>query len=653
MLPHRTDVAIVPVFQYPPGQPPAVPSIVPPPLVAPYLAEITSMVVNELGQKAYSNATRLFAYNALSDNNWRNQRLDKLVEFICDTIANNLAEGKIASPQQGMQETVVQCVTMVVSSMIFEFPDLKTNLPPNILDAAIQNVQVLNDLQTKINVNKGRTMYPQQQMPQQMPQPAQQPVVFPDQFGRPCTYDQQGRVVLLQQPMPQPVMQPGYPQQAMGYPQQPMGYPQQPMGYPQFQQAPNQAAGRWAQPQPGTQSFGAPPVGGQPQAQPQQNPVYDRYNRNAPTPTPVTQPQPQEPIPQPAVELTEDDWRPSDEQYYRIAYDPTRFRAVYRRSPAGNVIEEIEKIMDREKHRTVLGGVKLPPQIEDLAVEEAVKAIEARANFKAQPIPTKEGLILTNFLDEAVNDGNVDRLAKDKDTYRVVAQICQPLVQTDDTTDYLKSFSQCKELTTLCQRLKATGLAIDKWQSMDATLDYLLRIDNFLTDVVNDFIHNELSLESLSIDSFSEDYLDLRRYLGKAYGDRYALALQTFDKEVMTGLFQAIDSEMKDTLEANVVGEMTEDVYVSFIPYTVSITYTPVCGRELNVQGGAAKLIQADSQPVLFNLAESLFVGKSGTLESIEPVYHYLITRDGMRFKLHKGRLSQGHANDCYLVSKA
>lgn len=649
MLPYRTDVAIVPVFQYPPGQPPAVPSIVPPPLVAPYLAEITSMVINELGQKAYSNATRLFAYNALSENNWRNQRLDKLVEFICDTIANNLAEGKIASPQQGMQETVVQCVTMTVSSMIFEFPDLKTNLPPNILDAAIQNVQVLNDLQTKINVNKGRTMYPQQQVPQPVMQPAQQPVVFPDQFGRPCTYDQQGRIVLLQQPMPQPVMQPGYPQQAAGYPQQPMGYPQQPMGYPQFQQAPNQAAGRWAQPQPGTQSFGAPPVGGQPQ--PQQNQVYDRYSRN---PAPVQPAQvPQAPAPQPVVELTEDDWRPSDEQYYRAAYDPTRFRAVYRRSPVGNVIEEIEKIMDREKHRTVLGGVKLPAHVEDLAVEEAVKAIEARANFKSQPVPTKEGLILTNFLDEAINDGNVDRLAKDKDTYRVVAQVCQPLVQTEDTADYLKSFSQCKDLTTLCQRLKATGMAVDNWQSMDAILDYLLRIDNFVTEVVNSFIHNELSLESLTIDSFSEDYLDLRRYLGKTYGDRYALALQTFDKEVMSGLFQAVDSEMKDTLESNVVGETVEDVYVSFIPHTVSITYTPVCGRELNVRGGAARLIQADAQPILFNLAESLFVGKTDTLESVEPVHHYLITRDGMRFKLHKGRLSSSHSSDCYLVSKA
>lgn len=647
MLPYRTDVAVMPVVQYPPGQPPAIPNIVPHPLVAPYLAEIASMAVNELGIKAYVNATRLFAYNAYSDNNWRNPRFDRLVEFICDVISSNLATGKISSPQQGMQETVSQCVTMMTSSFIFEFPDLKVNLPPNILDAAIQNVQVMNDLQTKINTSKGLNMYPQQQMPAQM-QPQQvapygqmvpvQPVIFLDQYGRQCTYDQQGRPMLLQA---QPAQPPLMPQQ---------GYPQQmPMGYPQPMQPPNQAAGRWAQTQPGGQSFGTPAATNAPQ-QVHQSPVYDRYNRSVQQQAPS---QPDAPVvPEPVRELTSDDWVPSEEQYYRLAYDPAYYRPIYRRTPSGNVIEEIEKVMDREKHRTVLGGVPLPPQTEELMVEEAVKAIEQRSNYKPAPVETKKGLLMTNFLDEVVNDGNVSRLEGDYGCYRVVAQICQPVVQLEDVQELLQSFSQCKDLTTLCNRVKAVGLALDNWQSTDDKLDYLLRIDNFLTDVINNFLHNELSLEKLEIDSFAEDYLELRRYLHKTYGERYGLALQAFDKEAMTSLFQPINTEMKDTLESNVLCDTTSEVFVSFIPHIVTITYVPLRSREVSVAKGAARMLQADTQPILYNLAESLFVQKTGVLETLEPTYHYVVTTDGTRYKLHKGRLSQTHAAACYLVSK-
>lgn len=645
MLPYRTDVAVTPVVQYPPGQPPAMPNIVPHPLVAPYLAEIASTAVNELGIKAYVNATRLFAYNAYSDNNWRNPRFDRLVEFICDVISSNLATGKISSPQQGMQETVSQCVTMMTSSFIFEFPDLKVNLPPNILDAAIQNVQVMNDLQTKINTSKGLNMYPQQQMPAQM-QPQQvtpygqmvpvQPVIFMDQYGRQCTYDQQGRPMLLQA---QPTQPPLMPQQ---------GYPQQmPMGYPQPMQTPNQAAGRWAQTQPGGQSFGTPAATNAPQ-QLHQSPVYDRYNRSAQQQPPA---QPAAPVvPEPVRELTSDDWVPSEEQYYRLAYDPAYYRPIYRRTPSGNVIEEIEKVMDREKHRTVLGGVPLPPQAEELAVEEAVQAIEARSSYKPAPVPTKKALMITNFLDEAINDGNVERLSGG--TYRVVAQICQPVVQLEDVQELLQAFSQCKDLTTLCNRIKAVGLALDNWQSTDDKLDYLLRIDNFLTEVVNDFLHNELSLEKLEIDSFVEDYLELRRYLNKTYGERYGLALQAFDKEAMTSLFQPINTEMKDTLESNVLCDTDAEVFVSFIPHTVTITYVPLRSREVSVAKGTARMLQETTQPVLYNLAESLFVQKSGLLESVEATYHYVVTTDNVRYRLHKGRLSQTHAAACYLVSK-
>lgn len=644
MLPYRTDVAIVPVVQYPPGQPPAMPSIVPNPLVAPYLAEITSAIVNELGLKAYSNATRLFAYNALSDNNWRNQRMDRLVEFVCDTIAQNLTDGKIASPQQGLHDTVAQCVTMTVSSMIFEFPDLKVNLPPAVLDAAIQNVQVMNDLQTKSNVNKGMNMYPQQQMPvpAQM-QPGQQPMVYVDQFGRPYTYDQQGRAVYVQPPAPQ-----GYPQQM---PVQPMGYPQQmpmqPMGY---QQPIQQASGRWSQAQPGTQSFGTPANVGV--AQPQQPQVYDRYARQQSTQQPVAPQQIPAPV-EPVKDLTKDDWRPSEEQYYRISFDPTRYRAVYRRTPSGNVVEEIEKIMDRDKHRTVLGGVKLPTNIEEEAIEEAVAAIERRSAYKSVPVPTKEALMVTNFLDEAINDGNVERLDCKLTTYRVVAQVCSPVVLVEDVAEYLAAFSTCADLTTLCNRLKATASAFDQWNTLDEKLDYLLRIDNFLTQTVNNFLHNELSLDKLSIESFADDYLDLRRYLAKTYGDRYGMALQAFDKEAMSGLFQPIASDTRDTLESNVTGSSSASTFVSFVPYAVSITYTGLCSRDINVNEEQARMLQADSQPVLYNLAESLFVGKAGLLETIAPVYHYLVARDGARFKLHKGRLAQAHGTECYLVSKA
>ena len=144
----------------------------------------------------------------------------------------------------------------------------------------------------------------------------------------------------------------------------------------------------------------------------------------------------------------------------------------------------------------------------------------------------------------------------------------------------------------------------------------------------------------------------MRRYLHKTYGERYGLALQAFDKEAMTSLFQPINTEMKDTLESNVLCDTNSEVFVSFIPHIVTITYVPLRSREVSVAKGAARMLQADTQPVLYNLAESLFVQKTGVLETLEPTYHYVVTTDGTRYKLHKGRLSQTHAAACYLVSK-
>ena len=679
MLPFRTDVASLPIVQYGPGQPPFVPQLTVHPQVQIYLPEVASTVVNELGMKAYNNASRMFAYNILSDNAWNNPRFLDLVLFVCDAIACNLIEGKIASPQQGLYDTISQCITMVVSGLMFEFPELKTGLPPNVVDAAMQNVQVCSDLKNKINIilKKGNNMYGNQ-YPQQMPQQPypQQPV----QQGYP------------QQPVgyPQPPMQQGYPQQPVGYPQQmqpqqpmqPMGYPQQqyagavdqygrPLNVPTqpYYQQPqiNQAAGRWvSQPQPQPQqSFGVSNQAPQ-QGFVQQNPISqaEAFNRFARQAEPA---QPEPLIVEPDVPPTRADWKPSEEQPYLNNYDPLTHRVVYRRKKDGTVIQELEKLtmLDRNKHRTVLNCIPIQPQLEEKATEVAKREIVARqlsekANIDS--VETNYVLAAENFLEEAVVDGYVKWIKhqkKDKDkAYRCYAIVSNPLISKSSGREFLNSFSDCATLSALALRLRAIAEALKTWNT-DAKSDnmmdnagYLSYVDGLLTEVLNSFIRNNLSLETLTIDSFVEDYPELRRYLATSYGDRYAMALQSFDQQAMTSLMLLPEKEIVDVLEYNLVdGVEGVELFVNFVPMVCSFTYSHLTSKELgiNPKTGAAELISKEENPVLFNMVESLFrKNKEGDLASITPTYNYLITRDNVRYKLYNGQVGI----DCYLIGK-
>ena len=78
MLPHSCQQVMYPVLQYNEGNPPAVPQLNLPPQMAQWSNYICAMVANTFGMNLH-NAPRVFAYNLVAENNWRN---DSFVEVV-------------------------------------------------------------------------------------------------------------------------------------------------------------------------------------------------------------------------------------------------------------------------------------------------------------------------------------------------------------------------------------------------------------------------------------------------------------------------------------------------------------------------------------------------------------------------------------------
>lgn len=617
-LPVNCEQPIVAIVQYDPMSPPVMPAVSVLPQVNHLLPSITSAVINEAGVRAHSNKARMFCYNLLVNNFWNNNSFIEVVKLVADALCVKTNKGIYRFPDTGVNETVQEVLALYTSNLVFTYPELKSVIPPQVMNVAYQNVPTLNALKQEIN-----NMY--NNAPGNMPHP-----------GYPMGNQQPNMGGFAQTPMMGHPMAP-YPQQGM-HPQQGMVYNphmQQPMGYPQqgmmqpmpMQQAPmgsnypERAWGNNVQPQSSFNNDERFDI------------KQDRYFTRV-----VSEVKPVEHthVPEPKPEVKE---KEVNNEYLTVV--------------GGSE-------MDRSKHQITFfeNSYKTDGVVRYKNYEESVQRIKEIDVDLDQPdaanIYVSPTWLLDDCVDVAITSGQikqyeVQKTASANNMFRCFAIVARPFISSEDISGYMNSLKSAGTFTSLAIKIKSLATSIDakkdEFENASAVISFLSRVDIFMTNMVNDFLQNKLMLYKVKIESFSEDIGILDNHLrNKNY--LFAESLSRFEKDAIDILFNKLGDDALEMLEEAM--NLPENVKFSYLTTNHSFTYTSMNDKELGYKvGDKAVIIDKQVAPVLYEVAHSLTKHKKQS--GSRTLYDWFITADGIRYRLYKSDATEGQ----YMIVKA
>lgn len=602
--------------------------LVPPVNIHPSLKQyenyIAAHVVNTVSSRAGQNPARLFMFNMMSSNGWNNNFYAELYAFVAKFIAIGLAERRYNNIQEAIQMGAEEGCTVYISRLVSEYTDLK-----NYLDFSMMNVVMTNSsvYANTVNYNFNNQMSMGNNM---------------GNFGN--------------QRMGGSNMQMGQNYQAgLG---QGTGFNRGNQQQTQMQQNTGDQNGLQRNYRSSPLNFGAVAK----EVVNSGMPIFDKM------------PEPEEHI------FTRDDWKPSAKNPYRKMVDERIFDRLYVQD-GEDIIEVYERKegtenMDRKRHTIhFLGNTySLDSVLRRPALDKSAQALAAitpedilaATSEGAEPehaaeISTQVHLtpLVDTYLQSLIFEGRKRQLtfqnnSENRGIFRCCGSVFTPIATKESYRILLSVLAESKSFFQLSERMMKNGKSLtieaqsdpEKIVETDDMAIFLTNVDRILTQHVNSFLKNELSL-SISISSFTEDINDVRTYLENNYGQRYARAFDAYQSEMIGNFFVDPTTDIEDQLQS--ILDVNDGIPVlSYIPVNYSLTYVEGIPEDLEIHldDNETLMITEVTSPILFNVAKSLFEQRD-TL-GIRPHYDLLITQDNQVFKLYKGAMSEG----CYLISK-
>lgn len=619
---YSSDHPMVPLTQYDPMVPPYIPSVTVMPQAAHLLPMVSSAVANEAALKATFSASRMYCYNMLVDQYWRNANFAEVVKLTLDLLYLKYSIKKIYSNMEtGISECAKEILTLYTSNLVFQYPELKSISTPQVLDAAAQNVPAFNNIKQEIismynnNPNNngfhgGNPGYPVANVPQQQFYPVSQPAFNPNQpqFQQPPFQQPQFQQPQFQQPQfqqPQ-FQQPGYPPQF----QQP-GYPQQGSAFPQQHERAFGGNQQISQAQTNTGIGNTGNV----------NIKQDRFFR--PTQTPVA------PVPQALAAPV-------------VAKAPTSSALAlnYLTIEGGTEV-------DRSKHQITFFDnkytmdnaarsaryVESASQLAEAVIEKPEDGGEPSQFFHPE-------WLMGNSVEDLMTAGKLKQLERKKisdplQVFRCFGISVKTIACEEQVSDYMKALASATNFTSLAIKLKAlvSSLAIKRNDTnySDNVVSFLSNIDHVLTDIVNDFLSDKLNTPVL-IESFADDVSDLESHLTKKYNRLYGSAMARFETEVIDILFNKIDQSSQDAYAAQL--EIPAE-HFGILPLAYSLTFLSMNDKELGYKVGKEPvIIDGNTAPTLLKLVKSLTRHKKEM--DMSTMYDLLVTTDGRVYHVHR-----------------
>lgn len=622
-LQYRYDIPESPLLQIDKSQLPPIPDVNIPQLNH-ILPDIALRIVNQSVLQAGKNPMRMFCFNVLSYNNWRNQAFEDVFRWSVDFLIMSLNK-TATSPQFLVDPTVDQILTLFSSQLVFDFPELQSVISPQHYDASCQNAGLFNNLKaemTRMSYNgqayNGQPQYPPYQQPvyQQQPQVVNQPMYIQD----PRT----GQFIPVQN---------GYPQ--VGH-HIPMSVPMQQLP-PHLQQGQRHLGSAFARPGPQVvTSFSSRPdptltrdynIG---QSEPL-NPVLsktdsrmenisqDRYFRHSTASKPSHVPD---------IALFEDD------QNVFITSDET----FLNKGPVNSTTHSGGVVMNRQQHEMSHGN-----GVNTITHEEAVKEIVgdgSELEYEIHP-----GIAVDLSLSAAIAQYRLDTAKTEvPEIHRKYLLIPDLIVSSVDVSSYLPRWTKCDSLLELALKLQISLSDLSgstPSEELSNALSLIRELDHLLTKKVNQFLRETLETETLWIESFMEDYSDLAICVLQEFGAYGSEELKLFDASVCQGFkSETISLCLK---ESDGILTCPDGTYVGYIPSTYTLTLIPVDRVDLKIPAGKLKgnkkiILHPDVNKLLYDLMKDLLLDGDANnfFDTVKVERHIFVTKDGVRYQAFK-----------------
>jgi len=561
------------------------------------------VLVNECVSQAPANSARTFCYNLLSQNRWNNHTFSELLRIFLVRAWNMTQRGTYRSMDGALRETASSLLATYTAHLVYEFPELQQYLPEAVIRAASQNAPLFLDIQ-----NESHSMNPvwNHPHPHQQPQypgvPAGHPnAPYPSQQPAPQYLDPHGR------PLPPGVIMGADGRYYQVAPQQP-GYP------PQMQPTgPSRTAGSTGRF--GFQETSAPPADrfSGDSGFSDHRAFVDQgrwFSKAAPPPPQSQETQPvKESTPVDTIKLFMD--RPQgiedmDRSRHELAIlgkqsglEMTSRFDSFRQSV--NDLPDLKIIDTSEASATTLS---------DLSLETGIGRIRVlRRSMGKQPDSVFRWTLVVPHV--IVTEAEIDAIFKS-------------LFSVPDFRHVAKAMGEYRTLLL-------SEVHDDEDEALE-TLGVLENINTFLTQRINDILKFDMRYDSLSIDSFFEDYAEICKYPMRREGRPG----QDFWDDLMKNMALRVCSldyqKYFDTLEPV---ELEAEQKSAGIPVWYSVTMIPLTRSAIGYPVfEGIRTVSKNTSPILWKIVDSLYRKADGTPVDTVADMHIIVTEDDVRYQV-------------------
>lgn len=617
------------------------------PQLAQYVPAMTSELANVISMNANKNQIRQQHFQVMSAGNWQNQNFLQAQQFAMDMLQLGINKGFFQDIGSAIARTATDAALMLCSVFAVSNPQILQSVSREVQASTQQAVQAFNASFNEINAFKAQS----RQMPNQMQ----------GQFGGAPMQAMSGGYAINSAMNQNPIQQRFV---GSNMPGMPGASQPQIFGYGNNPSQPNQ---------PGVSTGPTRPSSGLPPAF--ANQVFVNQQPVQPQPQIQQQPTPVVAIPQAVKTVSVKDWTPFLAQPYLPLINP-EFQILGVRTKVGRdgkqiveaYVDQKEQNVDREAHqigmiqRAVIDRVnplytsrseansltlreisQTYQSVTDLNDDQAHQKLAASNVICPMTVDDDD-----NNLHSAIQTARFYRAAQKASTkgigtaFTVPIYIKQTFLTEKDNNAVFSEFKNYKNFKAVAQFLKQK---LASAASDYSVIENIAQIDHYLTDKLNDLLHNKLGLHNLTSSTFIEDVSDLEpciKEYGSIYLDKYLAAQEDFINLYIS------NPEMEE-IEVDIAGNKSDVCTVNFYCLTY-ITLLGVLENELSVDipDDKAVAVLAGSHPALYEFISTMLknVGKNKQGKAIAELY--IVTMDDNVYQIHEGLI--GH--EFYLISR-
>lgn len=353
-------------------------------------------------------------------------------------------------------------------------------------------------------------------------------------------------------------------------------------------------------------------------------------------------------------------WKPTRLQRFHPAWCTRTHTVLYFETRNGEVIavlqilsaEQKEIAMNYDAHAIDPTKGKPAPTIAPKPVREEAKVMYAKATDITVNVTVSENYGMEEDISGALRSTRLKAEMSEKipEAFVNMSVINTPIIYSsaEEAAADLKTIEQ---ISTSKDFAEAAGYLAQVSDDLAREL-----LNTILVKAVNNAMQNAMGVD-VEIDNFIEDGPEIISALARTKSIGTFVAKKLADKQsdillanvriVAAAEFQNyVNASLAPAGEEQISEETTQRILL--LQRNVCAAWVKYTDNELAIgmpAKGAAP-IAADSLGGLFKVAEALFRDGVGKMTSSE---QFLITKDGVRYNLHRGLLN----TDCYLLTKA